>query len=645
MSTDSHIKQQVDIFSNDSGPTLLDPPLPERGEQAGTVLKAGIIGGGKACLRLLNLIDGELGGRIKLEILGVADPDPEAPGLILARERGLFTTADMTALYDLPGLNMLIELTGSAQVRSRMIRTKPLEISSMDHRGARLLWDLATVEMEKSRLQRRAQERAKADRAWLGRILDSLPDRVMVVDGEKHVLLVNRTYVNMTGLPRGKVIGHNCEDVCTFRTGTCTALTCPLEQARITGRQSRVVRRFVRPTGEEGIEEVIASLLWREDREDEQYLISLRDITDRVKLESELRETEQTLRRFFEVSDDLIYIKDPAGRYRYLNPVGLELFGLTGEAIIGKTDAELLPPRAAAQRNQAFETVVQAKEHLCFSDRMELNGRTRYFRTEKYPILDDSGQVIAVCGLSRDVTEELNLHNKLIASERLAAMGQAAAGLAHFIKNILNSLKGGAFMIDAGLKRPDNKLIEQGQRIIQRNITAVTDLTQDMLSYAKDRQPELASVRPAELVNEAFDLVVPAARLLQVELRVEADSDLPPVQLDRKAINRCLVNLAVNAFDACLEKPFPEGQAGRVVMAAVRRGEELLLSVSDNGVGMTDAVKARLFEGFFSTKKSRGTGLGLTVTVKTVREHGGRIEVDSAPDQGSRFTIVLPYTE
>ena len=99
------------------------------------------------------------------------------------------------------------------------------------------------------------------------------------------------------------------------------------------------------------------------------------------------------------------------------------------------------------------------------------------------------------------MTEELNLQNKLIASERLAAMGQAAAGLAHFIKNILNSLKGGAFMIDAGLKRPDNKLIEQGQRIIQRNITAVTDLTQDMLSL-RQGPPTRVGPGPAGRVGQ-----------------------------------------------------------------------------------------------------------------------------------------------
>jgi acetaldehyde dehydrogenase (acetylating) len=112
--------------------TMTTGPLVRRGSQSRIPLKAAIIGGGRACFDLLSLLCDERLGRLDMEILGVADPDAQSPGMVRAGDMGLFTTADFTELYTLPELNMLIELTGSAAVRERMIRSKPIEISSID---------------------------------------------------------------------------------------------------------------------------------------------------------------------------------------------------------------------------------------------------------------------------------------------------------------------------------------------------------------------------------------------------------------------------------------------------------------------------------------------------------------------------------
>jgi signal transduction histidine kinase len=162
-----------------------------------------------------------------------------------------------------------------------------------------------------------------------------------------------------------------------------------------------------------------------------------------------------------------------------------------------------------------------------------------------------------------------------------------------------------------------------------------------MLSYSKERAPDLKEVDPAWLWQAVQELLGQAAGLEGVAMRVECEAG-GLVRLDPDAMVRALLNLAVNAVEACREKAYPPGQAPLVEMTTRRRPGGVDFVVADNGAGMDDEVRALLFRRFFSTKQSQGTGLGLAVTHKIVSEHGGRVEVDSAPGRGATFTITLP---
>ena len=172
-----------------------------RGAQSRLPLKTAIIGGGKSCADLLTLLSDERLTHLKMQILGVADPNPEAPGMARARELGLFTTGDFSDLYSLSGLNLLIELTGSLAVRERIIRTIPLPISFIDHRGARLLWDLIQMEIEKHALQVESEKK-------LRQFLESAHDVIIIKDLDGRYLYVNPAGSRSTGLSREQVIGR-----------------------------------------------------------------------------------------------------------------------------------------------------------------------------------------------------------------------------------------------------------------------------------------------------------------------------------------------------------------------------------------------------------------------------------------------------
>jgi len=230
------------------------------------------------------------------------------------------------------------------------------------------------------------------------------------------------------------------------------------------------------------------------------------------------------------------------------------------------------------------------------------------------------------------------LHDKVVASERLAAVGQTLAGLTHCIKNILQGIKGGAFILDKGLEKGELERVQKGWEMVRRNNAFMEELVYDLLTYSKQRAPEYVATDLNALCSETCGYVAERAKANNVELAVKPDAALDKVEVDPKGIRRCLLNFVGNAVDACA------GNGGCVTVEVRGPGADGLvrIQVRDTGCGMPKETIAKLFTVFFSTKGSKGTGLGLPVSQKIVEEHGGRIDVESEPGKGTTFTLCLP---
>ncbi|MCA1906170.1 MAG: PAS domain-containing protein [Desulfarculus sp.] len=743
------------------------PPRLRRGAQARLPLRAAIIGGGLACRDLLAILDQERLKSLNLEVVGVADPDPQAPGMVRAREMGIFTTPDFSQLYQIAGLNLIIELTGHPGVRDRVLKQTPRNISIIDHRGSRLIWDLVQIELEKTLVERQAEDNLERERDWFQEILDSLPDNIMVLDQAMNVVMANRTLLAATGLRLDQVLGRACHQVRHGLAEPChqPGMRCPFREVLATRAPVVLLHSRPGPGGQTIHEEVMASPILGPDGEVRQVVEGVRDVTSRVRLENELHQTEGTLMAVMEAAQELISIKDLEGRYLYANPAALQLSGLSLPEIRGRTDFEVFPPEVARALAEQDRLAHLSRAPLCFDEMMSLGGQGHWLHTVRYPIFtregelvalsiishdvteekaleeevrqgrdyleailtnssdmiittdldgkvvtinpagarllgydpaeivgqsierlwkspeqrrqlmrlvqeqgevsnfpavllareghgveislslarltDSQGRVLGTVGISRDMTEENRLKRELIANERLAAIGQTVAGLAHCIKNILFGLKGGAYLIDTGLQRQDPQRVEEGWQTVQACIGRISNLSLDMLSYSRDRVPHRQPTDPAQLVETALALVRQSADLGGVTIQTEVDPG-PPLPLDGEALTRVLLNLVSNALDACHDKDYPPGQTPLVRVEVRRQTGRLLLIVDDNGVGMGDDIRRQLFTRFFSTKDARGTGLGLAVSQKIVTEQGGEISVQSTPGQGSRFTVVLP---
>jgi signal transduction histidine kinase len=233
-------------------------------------------------------------------------------------------------------------------------------------------------------------------------------------------------------------------------------------------------------------------------------------------------------------------------------------------------------------------------------------------------------------------------HAQLVArhveAQRLAAIGQTVAGLAHCVKNILNGIQGGSYILDGALEKDDPTRRDRGWAMVKRNVAFMSDLVMDMLSYARQREPAREPVDPRRLLEDVRQLVDVRRGQKGVQITCQVAPDVQKVPLDVTAMKRCLLNLAGNAVDAC----DPEG--GRVVLGCDRapEGGAVRFTVADNGCGIPAKHLDHLFEMFFSTKGAKGTGLGLAVSKKIVDEHGGRIHAESRVGEGTQFVIDLP---
>ncbi len=232
----------------------------------------------------------------------------------------------------------------------------------------------------------------------------------------------------------------------------------------------------------------------------------------------------------------------------------------------------------------------------------------------------------------------LRLVEARVRAERLAAVGQTVASLSHSIKNILQGLRGGADVVDLGLKKNNTPVVVSGWKIVSRNLERIYELTMNMLAFSKQRRPEFEMTNLNPLLEEAVALLGPQFEAGKVALITDFAEDLAPLPLDGGGLHQAILNLLSNALDAC------ESEEGAVTVSSRFDDDrdEVVLTVRDNGAGMSAPTRDRLFEPFHSTKGLRGTGLGLVVTKKIVEEHGGSIQVASAPGEGTAFTIRLP---
>lgn len=250
---------------------------------------------------------------------------------------------------------------------------------------------------------------------------------------------------------------------------------------------------------------------------------------------------------------------------------------------------------------------------------------------------DDLAFVSALATDAAMTLENLALVEENIRQERLAAVGQTISGMAHNIKNILQLARGGTELMEMAIQKKNFEEITTLWPITRRSIDRMQALTQEMLDFSRQAEPELSLGDVNKVIRQLAQMVQSDERTQLVELRVDCDDSCGHAMIDEDGLTKSLMNLLTNALDALQAHPHPE-----VLIGTENQKSNVMIRVRDNGPGIPPDLITKIFQPFFSTKGSKGNGLGLSMTRKYVEDMGGRLQVKSSPGQGSEFLILLP---
>jgi len=382
------------------------------------------------------------------------------------------------------------------------------------------------------------------------------------------------------------------------------------------------------------------------------YHGTLVDVTEKRALEHQLRRQEEFRRRLLESFPDLILVLDLKGQYTFVSARIGQLLGYGPEQLLGKNveDAGITSPELAA----LFRTVASGESKLtsCEYGSRHRDDSWRTMLGMASPLLDAEGKPAGVIISVRDVTTEKKLEQQIIQSERLAAMGQMIGGFAHELNNPLTSILGMAELLQEGG-------ISEGARkqlaVLHQQARRAAEIVQNLQYFARPPAPGRSPVDLNELVQRTVQMQAYPLRKSNVTVDFLPEAAIPAVVADPNQLMQVFLNLLLNAEQAIREsrekgtirvrlgRGSAANDAGNVAGNMAANPDSVWIVFQDDGPGIAPENLAHIFDPFFTTKRpGRGTGLGLSICKTVLREHGGNIEVASAPGGGAVFTITLP---
>ena len=352
----------------------------------------------------------------------------------------------------------------------------------------------------------------------------------------------------------------------------------------------------------------------------------------------QLLNSRNTLRTLFDSIPTSIYIVDRKYNLTSINIHRAQRNAVSPNEVVGKRCYEAL-----YQRNdicpdcRVIETLFGSQSTTRTKRQWEIDGETQEWEISSYPITDNSSQVIQAILLEQDVTEKRRLEATLAQSEKLAAVGQLAAGIAHEINNPLAVIIANAQLLQREIPTDDDK--QELVDLISRAGARATQVVRNLLDLARKEEYDFAPTDLNLSIHNSLTLLQHEFVSRGIGLEFEPADDLPLIMASQDHLQGVWINLLSNAFDALNDPDRPR----EIRISSRLQGTEVRVLISDTGQGIPPERLSRIFEPFYTTKApGRGTGLGLSVCHRIIKQHGGRILVDSQMGSGTQFTIVLP---
>jgi len=475
-------------------------------------------------------------------------------------------------------------------------------------------------------------------------LMDEAPIGICNVDLKGKITYANKRFEEVSGYSREEVVGKNGFKLGMFSNETLKLLAKRMKD-RLTGRSSRLLEVQFQCKDGHWIWVSIEGKLIREQGIPVGFQIISRDVTELKQAEEALRENREQLRKMFESVTDGISVIDLNGVITETNRRTVEMHGFASKAeLLGKSAFTLVAPRdhdrIVKNMRQALKqgTVRGVEYTLLKADGTEFPGEL-----STSVLKDASGNPVGHITIARDITERKRMEEelkeaqeRLIRSEKLAAIGQLASGVGHELRNPLGAIKNAVLYVRRRITKSElltytEPKVLEFLDIIDEEVDSANKVITDLLSFSRVSKPAVSLVNVSSIIKDALNHVASSEN---VKLTIDVDPTLPMVMVDGVQIRQVFINIILNALEA-----MPEG--GRLEIRARSKGEFVTVEFADTGCGIPESVTAKIFDPLFTTKP-KGVGLGLAMSKSIIERHGGDIGVRSKEGKGTTFTLLLP---
>jgi PAS domain S-box-containing protein len=369
------------------------------------------------------------------------------------------------------------------------------------------------------------------------------------------------------------------------------------------------------------------------------YQGAVMDITERREIERRLRQQQEFARRLVDNFPDMILVLDTNSQYTFVSPRCREILGYEPAELAALGFGHCIHPEELPSIRMLYDDIVTARrtyEALEVRVRRK-QGDWRRILFNFSPLSDEEGNIEGVVLSGRDVTDLKRLEEQLIQAEKLAAMGQMLAGVAHELNNPLTAVLGVTELLRerAGQDESFTRQLDLTHRQARR----AARIVQNLLEFSRPGSAQKKLLDVNNLVERTLQLHEHSLRRNNIEVDFRPDTGLPGILGDANQIIQVFLNLVTNAEQAIREVR----EAGRLQIRPSRSSDRISITFQDDGVGIRPEALPRIFDPFYTTKRpGGGTGLGLSICMSIIREHGGLIEAEALPAGGTAFTVTLP---
>ncbi|MHA1939857.1 MAG: PAS domain S-box protein [Candidatus Thorarchaeota archaeon] len=491
-------------------------------------------------------------------------------------------------------------------------------------------------------------EEEASRKEFLDNILASMDEGLLTIDQDARIITFNRAAERITGYKREDVLNKKCYHV--LRSSLCKGKCAGKRTLETGGSLSNYEATLKNKAGKKIHVDITTSPLRSSDNKIIGLLEIITDLTEHKRLWEKLREERDKAKQYLNVARVMILALNLEGDITLINKRGCEVLGYKEEEIIGKNWFDLcVPEKIREEVTKTFRKLIAGKLEVTEyyeNPILTREGEERIIAWKNTIVRNKAGDIVGTLSSGEDITDRKRAEAELIRSEKLASVGQLAAGVAHEVNN---PLAGILIYIKLLLKRHKQKKLqtketEKQLEKIGRETERCSRIIKNLLDFSRQTEVKLRPVNINKVIEATFSIIGHQISLENVKTEMELSTSLPSILVDFDQVQQALMNIMLNAAQA-----MPNGGELQITTSVAKRvkigrsiRDAIRIDISDTGIGIPQENLDKLFTPFFTTKeKGKGVGLGLSVVHGIIERHHGKIEIKSNPGTGTTFSIYL----